>query len=117
MELLSRARALRKNQTDAESRLWRLLRNRQVAGAKFRRQVPIDKYIVDFVCMENKLIIELDGGQHAEAKEYDEQRTRELEKRGFQVIRFWNHEVLENMEGVFDSLTLALSRRERGRNE
>ncbi len=113
MELLNQARKLRNKQTDVEGILWGVLRNRQLLGLKFRRQVPIDRYIVDFVCFERKLIVELDGGQHLDAAEYDAQRTLELEKRGFIVVRFWNHEVLESLAEVIDSLSLALSRRER----
>ena len=114
MELLKKARVLRNKQTDVEGVIWGIVRNRQLLGLKFRRQVPIENYIVDFVCFERKLIIELDGGQHIDASEYDAQRTFELEKRGFKVIRYWNHEVLENLDEVIDSLTLALSLRERG---
>lgn len=94
------ARKLRRNQTDAEKALWMAVRNRQINQLKFRRQVPLGRYIVDFVCFENKLIIELDGGQHADAEEYDTERTRWLESQGFAVVRFWNNEVMSNIEGV-----------------
>ena len=94
------ANQLRKNQTDAEKMLWFSLWNRQIDQLKFRRQVPLGPYIADFVCFENKLIVELDGGQHADAVAYDEARTRWLEGEAFHVIRFWNNEVLANMEGV-----------------
>ncbi len=94
------ARQLRRNQTDAEKRLWMALRNRQICQLKFRRQVPIGRYIADFVCFENKLIIELDGGQHADAENYDEERTVWLQSQGFVVVRFWNNDVMSNMEGV-----------------
>jgi very-short-patch-repair endonuclease len=94
------ANRLRINQTDAEKLLWFALRNRQIDKLKFRRQVPLGPYIADFVCLENKLIVELDGGQHADAVKYDEARTRWLEGDGFHVIRFWNNDVLSNREGV-----------------
>jgi very-short-patch-repair endonuclease len=93
MNLTKNARLLRKNQTEVEQFLWKQLRNRQLFGHKFRRQFPIEPYIVDFVCLELKLIIELDGGQHADQIDYDNQRSLYLEKRGFKVIRFWNNEV------------------------
>jgi very-short-patch-repair endonuclease len=98
------AKELRKNQTDSEKALWGVLRNRQLSHLKFRRQVPLGRYIVDFVCFENRLIIELDGGQHAEAVSYDSARTRWLESKGFRVIRFWNNDVLMNLEGIWDSI-------------
>ena len=96
------ARVLRRNQTEAEAKLWMYLKNRQLNGAKFRRQRPVGNYICDFVCLEAKLVIELDGSQHNEklAKENDQQRTLCLESQGFKVMRFWNNEVLENIEGV-----------------
>ncbi|AEG00128.1 endonuclease domain-containing protein [Methylomonas methanica] len=104
MPLTTNARDLRKNQTDAERLLWQHLRNRQLCGQKFRRQFPIDSFIVDFVCLEVKLIVELDGGQHAKQIEYDEKRTEQLQKRGFKVIRFWNNDVLQNNAGVLESI-------------
>ena len=94
------SRKLRGDQTDAEKKLWRHLRKEQLNGIKFRRQVPIDDFIADFVSFEKRLIIELDGGQHAEILEYDEKRTKILESNGFLVLRFWNNEVLKNIEGV-----------------
>ena len=117
MDLLPRAKELRKNQTDAEKVLWNKLRNRQINGYKFRRQVPVGAYIVDFMCVSVKLIIELDGGQHAEQQDYDQKRSAYLETKSFQVIRFWNNEILTNIDGVLDSLTLTLSQRERGLNK
>jgi very-short-patch-repair endonuclease len=99
-----RARALRKNSTDAESLLWSHLRGRRLAGYKFRRQYPINGYIVDFVVLESKLIVEVDGGQHAVRAAQDDQRTKVLEQFGFRVVRFWNHDVLKNVEGVLESL-------------
>jgi very-short-patch-repair endonuclease len=94
------ARRLRRDSTDTERALWRLLRARQLFGYKFRRQQPIDHYIVDFICFEHRLVIEVDGGQHGVDVAYDERRTMYLEKHGFRVLRFWNNEVLENPEGV-----------------
>ena len=94
------ARAMRQAATEAEKRLWSILRRRQIDGCRFRRQVPIDPYIADFVCFSHRLIIEVDGGQHARQSERDRRRTRWLEGQGFRVLRFWNNEVLENPEGV-----------------
>ena len=96
------ARNLRRKQTDAERKLWAILRSRQFENSKFRRQEPIGKYIVDFVSLDRELIIELDGGQHNQQPEMekDEVRTKWLESRGFRVIRFWNNDVLQNLEGI-----------------
>lgn len=102
------AKNLRKNQTDAERKMWRHLRNRALAGFKFRRQCPIGPYIVDFVCLEKMLIVEIDGGQHNENIQKDSRRTRHLESRGFKVLRFWNNEVLANIESVLDVIRTAL---------
>jgi very-short-patch-repair endonuclease len=102
------ARQLRKNLTDAEQRLWRRLRYRQLNGHKFRRQQPIGPYIVDFVCFENRVVVELDGGQHAGRSISDEKRTRWLEAQGFHVVRFWNHEVLTDVEVVLTVINQAL---------
>ena len=105
MDLIrARARALRKNPTEAEKVLWGHLRCWQVDGYKFRRQQPLGKYIVDFVCLEKKLIIELDGGQHAEQTVYDAERDAWLRDRGFSVLRFWNNDVLQNLNGVKDTI-------------
>jgi very-short-patch-repair endonuclease len=93
------ARKLRKQQTPAEEKLWRLLRNKQLAGYKFRRQFPIGNYIADFVCFQHRLIVEADGGQHSN-NATDASRTAELEQQGWHVIRFWNNEIMENDEGV-----------------
>ena len=108
-------KSLRKNMTFAERLLWRNLRNRQLENFKFRRQVPIGRYIVDFVCLEKKLILEIDGGQHAEMNSGDSERDAWFEAQGFKTLRFWNNEVLTNMEGVIEkirkvTLTPALSR-------
>ena len=100
------ARVLRKNMTSQEKALWKLLRNSKLNNYKFRRQYPIGDYIVDFICIEKFLIIEIDGGQHNETKniEYDTTRTHYLEKRGFKVIRFWNNDIDKNMDGVYETL-------------
>jgi very-short-patch-repair endonuclease len=102
-----RARALRQNQTDAERRMWMLLRDRRLAHLKFKRQVPIGNYIVDLVCLQKRLIIEIDGGQHNENRA-DAVRTAWLESQQFKVIRFWNNDVLKNSEGVLTAILLAL---------
>ena len=98
------ARELRKNQTPQERKLWNILRNHQFCGYEFRRQYPIGDYIVDFICREKKIIIELDGGQHNEGENIinDVKRTEFLKSLGYKVIRFWNNEVDNNVEGVFD---------------
>jgi very-short-patch-repair endonuclease len=101
---ISRARELRRNQTEVEKRLWAKLRAWQLGGAKFRRQQPIGPYIADFVCFERKLIVELDGGQHAATVAADERRTAWLESQGFRVMRFWNNDVIENIEGVLETI-------------
>src|SRR4030067_3471325 len=90
--------ALRKNMSNAEQALWNVLRGRQVSGLKFRRQHPLGDYILDFVCLEYKLVIEVDGGQHGQQAGYDENRTQELHAAGFRVLRFWNNEVLKEIE-------------------
>src|SRR5215831_607370 len=96
----ARARALRREMTEAEKRLWQILRSRQTEGYRFRRQVPIGGFIADFVCHEARLIVEVDGGQHDPSSEAEASRTRFLEAEGYRVLRFWNTEVLENAEGV-----------------
>jgi very-short-patch-repair endonuclease len=97
-------KTLRSQQTAIENILWYNLRNRYLKNAKFRRQHILCDYIVDFVCLEQKLIIELDGSQHAENAEYDKLRTEKLESDGFRVIRFWNNEVVKNLEGVLEEI-------------
>jgi very-short-patch-repair endonuclease len=98
--LVNRARELRKNPTEAERKLWAHLRLRQIGGYKFRRQHPLGPYIVDVVCIEKKLIVEVDGGQHDEKRFYDAKRDKWLEEKGFKVIRFWNNEVLRHIDIV-----------------
>ena len=106
--LTNRSRGLRHNATDAEKKLWSVLRSRQLRGFKFRQQVEIDGYIVDFFCPERRLIIEVDGGQHR--LERDARRTAYLQSQGFTVIRFWNNDVLQNMDGVWATIEAALTR-------
>jgi len=96
----NRARELRKNPTEAERKLWAHLRLCQICGYKFRRQHPVGPYIVDFVCIEKKLIIEVDGGQHNEKRIYDAKREKWLEEKGFKVLRFWNNELLGDIDIV-----------------
>ncbi|MBI5695609.1 MAG: endonuclease domain-containing protein [Nitrospirae bacterium] len=98
------AKELRKNSTIAESLLWNRLRLKQMDGLKFKRQQPIDNYIVDFVCLEKRLIIELDGGQHS--ADVDGERDVYLTGNGFKVLRFWNNEIFENMNGVLETIRM-----------
>jgi len=101
------AKKLRINSTDTEKYLWKYLRGRQLEGFKFRRQHPIGRYIVDFVNLERKIIIELDGGQHLENKK-DKLRDKWLKEQGYDVLRFWDNEVLTNIEGVMESIRMKL---------
>jgi very-short-patch-repair endonuclease len=103
------AKDLRKRSTDAERNLWNKLRAKQTQGLKFRRQEPIGRYIVDFVCYERQLIIEVDGGQHTATIAEDSARDTWLSSQGFKVLRFWDHEVLTNIQGVLESILEALS--------
>ncbi len=107
--MLQNAKSLRSNQTDAEQKLWYHLRGHRFLGLKFKRQKPMGNYIVDFVCVERKLIIELDGSQHADQHEYDATRDAWLRGEGYTVLRFWNNEVLGELEGVVEKIRLALS--------
>jgi very-short-patch-repair endonuclease len=107
--LLDRARHMRSAPTDAESALWRHLRAGRLQGHKFKRQQPIGPYIVDFVCFAKKLVVELDGGQHADQQAYDEARTRWLRREGFQVLRCWNDDVLQRRELVLDEVLRVLN--------
>jgi len=108
--MLNNAKTLRTNQTEAEQRLWYHLRAHRFMGLKFKRQKPMGRYIVDFVCMERRLIIELDGGQHAEQVAYDQHRDAWLRSHGYTVLRFWNNEVMQQMEGGLEQIrcTIAL---------
>ncbi len=106
MNSTEKARNLRKNMTKQERRLWQFLRKKNINNLKFRRQYPIGKYIVDFICNEKKLIIEIDGGQHNEAQNisYDQERTEYLESKGYTIIRFWNNDIDNNIEGVYQEI-------------
>jgi len=112
-ELIENARDLRKTETKQEEILWYFLRNRNLNGYKFRRQHPVEHFIADFACLEANLIIELDGGQHNEDKsiKYDDARSKFLESKGFKIIRFWNNEINENLEGVLESILNNLTER------
>ncbi|MBV8574414.1 MAG: endonuclease domain-containing protein, partial [Acetobacteraceae bacterium] len=105
-----RARTLRRAMTEAERRLWQILRSRQTQGFRFRRQVPIGPFIADFVCHEARLIVEIDGSQHDPAAEEEASRTRFLEGEGYRVLRFWNVDVLNNPEGVRSAIAEHLQR-------
>jgi very-short-patch-repair endonuclease len=94
------AKTLRKRPTDSERLLWKHLRAKQIEGYKFRRQEPMGRYIVDFACHEKRIVVEVDGSQHAKDKERDGERDRWLKEQGYNVLRFWNNEVLANIEGV-----------------
>ena len=98
-----RARTLRKNMTEAERKLWGRLRGQQL-GIRFRRQAILGRYIVDFVCLDPKIIIEVDGSQHADDVHYDEQRTKWLESLGYRVLRYWNNEVLQQLDIVLEAI-------------
>ena len=106
--ILDRAKTLRKNLTDAERWLWQHLRNRGLSGYKFRRQHPISPFVVDFVCIEKRVVIELDGGQHAESLESDSKRTEYLRMKGYSVLRFWDNEVLREGEAVLNFILSSL---------
>ena len=103
-----RARLLRQNSTNAEHRLWYRLRSRSINGHKFVRQEPIGPYTVDFVCREKRLIVEVDGGQHADNTR-DKERDKWLVDHGYRVVRFWNNEILKNIEGVLETIATALN--------
>jgi very-short-patch-repair endonuclease len=103
------ARALRQRMTEAEKLMWGKLRDRRLDGVKFKRQQPIAGFIVDFVALDFKLIVEIDGGQHAERTAEDAIRTKVLEECGYHVVRFWNHDVLGNIEGVLEALIQELN--------
>jgi very-short-patch-repair endonuclease len=102
------ARVLRRNATQAEGIMWRLLRDRRFGGVKFRRQVPIGPFIADFASIEHRLVVELDGGQHADSAT-DVRRDRFLKSEGWRVLRVWNNEVMRNREGVLEAIHSALA--------
>ena len=109
LQTVSLARKLRVNQTRAELLLWRRIRNRQIDGHKFVRQEPVEGFICDFVCRERRLIVEADGGQHNDSQS-DKARDAALKAQGFRVLRFWNHDVLRNIEGVLTVIQEELSK-------
>ena len=109
------ARLLRKNMTEPERGLWRKLRGKQFAGFRFRRQAPVGQYIADFACFAPRVIVELDGSQHAEQIGLDAERTRWFESQGFLVLRYWNHQVSEDAEVIEHELYAALTRTEGGK--
>jgi len=100
----SSARKLRSNATDAELKLWSVLRNRELGNFKFRRQAPVGNYIVDFICIEKGLIVEVDGGQHMDASMIDDRRTVWLQSHGYRVIRFWNDQVLKETDAILEEI-------------
>jgi very-short-patch-repair endonuclease len=104
-DTLVKARRLRRDMTQTEKRLWHLLRGNRFGHVKFKRQVPIGPYIVDFASVSRRLIIELDGGQHDSRREHDERRTAWLNANGYRVIRFWNNEVFENLDFVLQTIS------------
>jgi very-short-patch-repair endonuclease len=108
-ESTSNARSLRTEMTEAERRLWQAIRGKQIQEHRFRRQYLIGPYIADFACIDRKLVLELDGGQHQEQIEYDKRRTEFLQSQGWRVLRFWNNDVLKNLDGVLASIAEALS--------
>ena len=107
--LLRNAKALRKNQTEAELRLWYHLRTHRFEGAKFKRQKPVGPFIVDFVCLEYRLVVELDGGQHAEDVDYDARRDAWLAAQGYRVLRFWNNQVMQELPAVLERISEAMA--------
>ncbi|MBI3711659.1 MAG: endonuclease domain-containing protein [Burkholderiales bacterium] len=108
-DLKAYAREMRKTMPDAEQLLWTCLRNRRIAGAKFRRQHPIGRYIIDFYCHEQLLAIELDGSQHSEQQDYDQRRDAYLIQLGIRVLRFWNNQMLQETEAVLETIYLNLN--------
>jgi very-short-patch-repair endonuclease len=103
-KMMRRAGELRQNQTEAEAKLWSRLRAHRMAGVQFRRQHAIGNYIVDFCSPRRKLIIELDGSQHLDQADYDVERTKHLEAKGYRVLRFWNHDVMNNIDAVLNTI-------------
>ena len=107
-EKLGRARSLRREMTEAEKLLWKHLRSRQLQGFKFRRQMWLSGFVADFACVEAKLVVEADGGQHDNSAHGDQLRTEILAREGYRVRRFWNHDILTNVDGVLQSIAEAL---------
>jgi very-short-patch-repair endonuclease len=107
-ELINHAKSLRAQQTDAEQQLWYHLRAHRFLDLKFKRQKPIGPFIVDFVCIEKMLVIELDGSQHQHVATYDAERDKWLQAEGFTVLRFWNNEVMNQLEDVLEKIRLTL---------
>ncbi len=95
---------MRQDPTDAEKLIWDRLRAKRLNGYKFRRQMPIDRFIVDFACFDRKLVVELDGGQHDEHATYDQMRTSVINREGYRVLRFWNNEVFDDLDGVLTTI-------------
>lgn len=111
-EQVDRARELRKRETAAEIRLWEQLRSRRLSGLKFVRQLPVGPYVADFVCRECKLVVEVDGATHSSDQEaaYDRRRTAYLEGQGYKVLRVWNLDVFNNLDGVLDTILHAVGK-------
>ena len=108
MRLLERAKTMRSEQTDAEQRLWYQLRGHRFLNMKFKRQKPIGRYIVDFICHECNLIVEVDGSQHQENAIYVQGRDKWLQQQGYTVLRFWNNDVMQQMESVLEAIRIAV---------
>ncbi len=109
MDKVSRARELRRDGSRAEKICWHLLRDRRINGVKFRRQHPIGPYFADFACLSRKLVIEIDGDHHAFQVEADTRRTAAMEREGWRILRFWANEVVQNPEGIWSAIEIALS--------
>lgn len=114
---LDNARRLRSAMTDAEQRLWQHLRGKRLGGYKFRRQQPLGQYIADFVCIRPPLVVEADGGQHGAQAEYDTARSRYLQAQGFTVLRFWNHDILQQTESVLEQILTTLQALEKEKRD
>jgi very-short-patch-repair endonuclease len=108
-QLTTHARSLRGDMTEAEKKLWQAIRSNQIENCRFRRQHPIDPYIADFACIDKRVVIELDGGQHQDQETYDERRTEHMQAQGWKVVRFWNNDVLNNLDGVLTRIVEILT--------
>ena len=114
LNLKEKAKTNRQTPTAPEKKMWaEVLQNRKMKGFKFLRQKPLDNYIVDFYCSELKLVIEIDGASHGEQEGYDKKRTKKLNDLGIMVVRYWNNDVMENIEGVFDDLERRVQKRKK----